>query len=118
MSNDHTIIIRFPGLNAADANNAAAELRRLMIDEEPANALNISQTREATDTQDMGGALTVIFGTPAAVAIASGLKAWLTKRGTRESRVEIVTPAGQVLATGSAADGIDVAEAVKALTRK
>ncbi len=100
-----TVLVRLQGLSTAEANQCAAELenqlRRVTRDQ-----VQIQRRKEREETQDFGATLVVILGTPAALAVAKGIRDFIAKSG---NRVVIETDSGKVVATGDAARNIDVA---------
>ena len=107
----HTAIIRFEGLSAAAAGQAAEELQRNLLRSARGMA-TIDLKKDRTDTQDFGATLVIVLGTPAALAIAKGIHDFISKHG---HRVTITTEHGRIIATGDGAKNIDVAQAVQAL---
>ncbi len=76
-----TYIITFDTADAADANRHAEELRQALLDASP----DVEAYRRRNDpyTQDFGGTLVLLLGTPAAVAVAKAIGDWLAlRRGT------------------------------------
>lgn len=108
------IKIHFEGLSIADANVASKELAQILT---PQTGENGSVTIERTDAsrQDMGATLVLVLGTPAAYAIAKGVRDYIAKRG---SRIIIETPEGKVIASGDAATNIDVAKTAAAIRNR
>ncbi len=80
----HVLKIHFAEIEEARASQYAPELRRFILDAAP--EVTVSQEREDPEAQDAGGALAVILGSSAVVALARGIKAWLELR-TRSSVV-------------------------------
>jgi hypothetical protein len=74
--------------------------------------VSIDQIKENEETQDFGGTLAVVLGTPFALALAKGVADFIAKQGCR---LVLETPDGRVIATGDAAANIDVASTVAAL---
>lgn len=83
--------IQFTNVTTAEANRYAAELRETLLNASP--DVQVMQQRDDSQSQDFGATLVLILGTPAIIAIAQGIKAWLEKRNS----VEItLNPNGQI----------------------
>lgn len=83
--------IHFSNVTTAEANRYAAELREALLDASP--DVGAIQQRDDPYSQDFGSTVVLILGTPAIIAVAQGIKAWLEKRND----VEIVLrPDGEV----------------------
>jgi len=100
--------IRFEDLTAADGNRAAAELQSMIED----SGIDAELVKDRQDTQDFGATLVLVLGTEAAVILAKAIYRYVSKRG---DKVVIETADGKVVATGSAAANIDIAQTVSAL---
>jgi hypothetical protein len=90
----HTYIITFDTVSAADANRYAEELRQALLDTSP--DVEVQRRRDDPRTQDFGGTLVLLLGTPAASAVVTAIGNWLAlrnrasitiKRGTDEQIV-------------------------------
>ena len=110
-TDERVLLIRFDDMTTADANRAAAELRK-QLRSTLGSRVSIDQIKENQETQDFGGTLAVVLGTPFALALAKGIRDYIARRGCR---VVLETPEGRVIATGDAAANIDVASTVAAL---
>jgi len=110
-TDERVLLIRFDNMSTADANLAAAELRK-KLRASMGSQVSIDQIKENEETQDFGGTLAVVLGTPFALALAKGVADYISKRGCR---VVLETPEGRVIATGDAAANIDVASTAAAL---
>lgn len=110
-TDDRVLMIRFDNMSVADANRAAVELRKQLRSKMGADVA-IDQVKENEETQDFGGTLAVVLGTPFALALAKGVRDYIAKRGCR---IVLETPSGKLIATGDAASNIDVASTVAAL---
>jgi hypothetical protein len=109
--------ITFEGLSSADANRAATELRRLML-ERVDDDLDASIHRADVDSQDAGQVLVLLFGSSAAIAIAEGIRAFLAKRPAQRDGFTIRTADGtEIVATGDAAGKLDAPALIAALNR-
>jgi hypothetical protein len=110
-ADERVLLIRFGDMSTADANRAADELRKQLRSKMGSN-VSIDRIKEDQETQDFGGTLAVVLGTPFAVALAKGVADYIAKRGCR---IVLETPQGKIIATGDAASNIDVASTVAAL---
>ena len=110
-TNDRVLLIRFDNMSVADANRAAVELRK-QLRSKMGPEVSIDQVKENEETQDFGGTLAVVLGTPFALALAKGVRDYIAKRGCR---IVLETPEGRLIATGDAAANIDVASTAAAL---
>jgi hypothetical protein len=89
------LIVHFPLTSLDEANVLAASLRDWLLDDVP--GIDIRRRRTDSSAQDFGASLVIILGTPAVLAIAKGIQAWLTKSGP-SAEMEIVTTKGKVTA--------------------
>ena len=110
-TDERVLLIRFDNMSTADANRAADELRR-QLRNTMGSEVSIDRIKENPETQDFGGTLAVVLGTPFALALAKGVRDYIAKRGCS---VVLETPEGRVIATGDAAANIDVASTAAAL---
>lgn len=110
-TDERVLLIRFDNMSTADANRAADELRR-QLRGAMGSEVSIDRVKENQETQDFGGTLAIVLGTPFALALAKGVRDYIAKRGCREV---LETPEGRVIATGDAAANIDVASTAAAL---
>ena len=76
----HTYIVTFEGVSAAEANRYAQELRNALLDATP--DIVVQRRRENPYTQDFGATLVLILGTPAAAAIIAAVGNWLKLRNS------------------------------------
>jgi hypothetical protein len=107
--------IMFDSRSSAEANRAASELRKMLLDNvDDRIAASIEKTDD--DTQDTGSVLVLLFGTSAAIAIAEGIRAYLAKRPEQRDHIMIKTADGnEIVATGEAASKLDAPALIKAL---
>ena len=106
------LVIKFEGVSAAEANQAAAALRDILLDRAGDEA-QVRLEKERLDTQDAGSTLVLILGSSSVVAVAQGLSLFISRF---KERIVIRTPEGaEVIATGVAARNIDAAAVAKAL---
>ncbi|MEJ2337241.1 MAG: hypothetical protein P8Y26_16640 [Gemmatimonadales bacterium] len=108
---ERVLLIRFDNMSPADANRAAAELRK-QLRSSMGSQVSIDRVKENEETQDFGSTLAVVLGTPFALALAKGVRDYIAKRGCR---IVLETPEGRLIATGDAAANIDVASTAAAL---
>lgn len=75
------VIIKFPGVTDDEANqfagNLSAELSEDIV------GVEATPARTRRDTQDFGATLVLLLGTASATAVATGIKNWLTRKGTK-----------------------------------
>lgn len=107
-----TFIIRFDGVSAAESNKYAASLRDRLLEACP--GIEVERRRDEPSAQDFGGTLAVVLGTPFVVALASALKAWVTR--TNASSLQVWTSQGMLVATNL--DSKDVPTIVRELQSK
>ena len=110
--------ITFGDRSVGEANRAATELRRMLLDHADGDVI-ASIEKENEDSQDAGSVLVLLFGTSAAVTIARGIQAFLAKRPAQRDGLTIRTADGdEVVATGEAACKLDAPALVQALRRQ
>jgi hypothetical protein len=97
------------GRAVREQNQSLNSLRGAILDNA---AADVCLKKISDETQDLGSALIVVLGTPAVVALFNGIQRWIDKHG---DRVVIETADGHVVATGSAAENINIAQTVSAL---
>ncbi len=104
---ENSYIVKFEGENVADANQCADELKTFLLEKSSDYDVEIKVDlhREDPTTQDFGGSLILILGTPAVLAVAKGISAWLSKRNT--SSVTITTKDGKIVAKNISAKGAE-----------
>jgi hypothetical protein len=101
--------VSFESLGIAAANQAAAELRQ-QLRRAVGGDVSINIVKERSDTQDFGATLVLVLGTPAAIAVAKGIRDFIAKRGDSI----VIQKDGTVIARGEAAAKIDAAAIVAA----
>jgi hypothetical protein len=107
--------ITFDGLKSAEANREVDDLRQALLGRVGDEVVASIETADA-DSQDVGQTLVLLFGAPAAVAIAQGIRAYLARRGDDRDRITITTIDGTVVvATGEAARKLDAAALIRAV---
>jgi hypothetical protein len=119
MAESISVLVSLDGLSLGRANLAVNELkdilRRNAVEQGVADLVTYEVLKEDKETQDFGATLLLILGTPAALAIATGLHNYISKSG---NTVVLRTRGGTVKARGDAAKNIDIAETVKALQQR
>lgn len=104
---DKTLVVHLTGSNARESNELAAEFQRIAAQ----HASQVKREKADASSQDLGSTLVLVFGSGAAIALAKGLADWL--RSHRKAKLEIRTPAGEVIATGlTSADAVRIVEIV------
>ena len=118
MNNEqHGVKITFVGVSAREASLAATELRTILVDV-VGDELAASLERDNQDALDAGSTLMLLFGTPAAIAIAAGIRAFLGKRPAYRDAIMIKTAEGdEFIAAGGGIDKLDAHALVEALQR-
>ena len=112
---DNELIISFEELTGAEAGVEAQRLQEVLLDSAP--GVNVTLKRERSDTMDMGATLVLLLGTPAVIAVAKGIAAYIKQRGSRPGKVAIE----QRNADGTSrvifidADSADIAKIAEAL---
>lgn len=111
MEDQKSVKIRFEGLSVADGNRCAAELRSQLLDE--MDDVEIEIEKDDPSTQDFGATLAIVLGTPAAIALAKGIAAYLSRAGTSIA----IEAGGKVVAKGiRGEDAARIAEAFSSAT--
>lgn len=106
----HEILISFPEVSPAQANRYAAELQDML--KQASSDVSVERIRSDPEAMDFGATLAVILGTPAAIALATAVKRWLARHGTK---LIVKTKNGEVLAENL--DSKDVAAIAAAFTQ-
>lgn len=102
--------IDFPGVSVAEANRLASELGEML---RGIPGVQVNQHRNSENTQDMGASLILLLGTPAVLAVAKGVEAYLKKR--HDAKITITGPQGEVRAENiTGKEAIALAEVFKA----
>lgn len=109
-------IVRFEGLSSAEASVEAQRLQEMLADASP--DIDVKLRRERAESMDLGATLVLLLGTPAIIAAAKGLAAFLGQRGKRAGNlvVERVGADGSVerfYFDGDSADAAKVAAALR-----
>jgi hypothetical protein len=117
-THEHEIVLTFPRCSVGEGNRLAVELQELLnrvaVTRGLRGSIRAKIAKNDDQQQDFGATLAIIFGTPAAVAIAKGIHDFIAAKG---HAVAIQTKEGTVIATGDAAKNIDIAETVNALSK-
>lgn len=102
-----TYKIHFEEVNAAQANQYAAQLREAILESSP--EVDAKIVKDSSITQDFGATIVLILGAPAVVIVAKGIADYLRRsRGT----ITIKTDDETVIATGlTGQDAARIAEA-------
>ena len=88
-------VLEFSGSSRAEASRLALSLRDAILDAEPSASV---ETRRSDDrSMDMGATLVLILGTPAAIAIAQGIKKWLARNNS--ASLTLRTSSGELMVT-------------------
>jgi hypothetical protein len=114
---DLAVRITFDELTRGEANRAVQDLRQALV--EPAGGEVVASVeKDDPESQDAGSTLVLLFGAPAAVALARGIRAYAARRSDARDRITIRTSDGtEVVATGEAARNLDAAALVRAARR-
>ena len=75
-----TLKIAFPGVSTSEAGSLAADLQQEI--EMMGEGVTVQRVRDNPDTQDFGATLLLVLGTPAVIALAKGIAAWMKRTGT------------------------------------
>jgi hypothetical protein len=84
MERNSQFIISFEGVSVGEANRLAQDLEN----ELKRNSVHVSRGREDVSSQDFGGTLIMLLGTPAVVAVAHALHAWAVRKNASALRIE------------------------------
>jgi hypothetical protein len=96
--------IRFEDLSLADAGIKAADLRETLLDASP--DVNVDLKKSDATTMDFGATLVLVLGTPAVLAIAKGISAYLARE--REGTL-VIEENGRVVFRGNSSDAAKIA---------
>lgn len=112
-SDSHRFEIKFEDLSPADASAHAADLREALLDASP--AVDVELKRSDAATMDFGATLVLVLGTPAVIAIAKGIAAFLARE---RAGTLVIEQDGRVVFKGNSSDAAKIAAALgeKALT--
>ena len=102
-----TFVIRFEDLSPAEAGVQAAALREALLDASP--DVQVDLNKADGETMDFGATLVLLLGTPAILAIAKGIAAYLARQRAGELVIE---HDGRVVFKGNSSDAARVAEAL------
>ena len=105
-SDQRAVTIRFEGVSLRDAGNKAKDLRQQLLD--ASSAVTVDVQKDDPSTMDFGATLILVLGTPAVLAIASGIADYIRRdRGTL-----VIEKDGRVVFRGSSGDAARIAEAL------
>jgi hypothetical protein len=104
-------IIRFDGLEAADAGRAAESLRRSLLEVDP--TIKAKRVRTDPEAMDFGVTLSIVLAAPAIIELAKGISNWLNR--THSSKLTVIASDGTVILENvSAREAADLAEKLQA----
>jgi hypothetical protein len=86
-------VVRFDGLEAADAGRAADGLRRSLQEVDP--TIQAARVRTDPAAMDFGTALEIVLAAPAIIELAKGISNWLAR--SHSSKVTVIGPDGTVI---------------------
>ena len=96
MTTEHQLTLSFEAADVAEANRFAAELAERLRDADA--PIDVRQMRADPNAQDFGATLVLVLGTPAVIALAKGVSAWLAMRPN--AKVTLKGRDGMVIASG------------------
>jgi membrane-associated two-gene conflict system component 1 (EACC1) len=96
MPTKHRLTLSFEGADVADANRFAAELAERLRDADA--PIDVRETRADPSAQDFGATLVLVLASPAVVALAKGVSAWLAMRPN--AKITLKGKDGTVIASG------------------
>ncbi|MBN3753693.1 hypothetical protein G3N95_12145 [Paraburkholderia sp. Tr-20389] len=101
-------LIRFEELSPAEAGAQAQILKDALLDTTPHVEARIE--RDRTESMDLGATLVLVLGTPAVIAIAKGLAAFMARE--REATL-VIECDGRVIFKGNSSDAAKIAKALQ-----
>jgi hypothetical protein len=96
MTTEYQLTLSFEGADVAEANRFASELAERLRDADA--PIDVRQTRADPKAQDFGATLVLVLGTPAVIALARGVSAWLAMRPN--AKVTLKGRDGTLIASG------------------
>jgi hypothetical protein len=108
---DQRLEISFEDCLPADAARFAQALEQQLREFGPSASITLK--KERADSQDFGATLVLVFGTPAAIALAKGVSAFLQRHSGASIRI---LKSGEVIAQNL--DSKDVARVAEAFAGK
>jgi len=102
------VVIRFEGLSPAEAGEQAQLLKDALLDTSPDVSTKVE--RLGGETMDLGTTLILVLGTPAIIAVANGLVAFMVRE--RKGKL-VIERDGRVVFEGNSSDAAKVAEALQ-----
>ena len=103
---ENEFLIRFEELSSAEAGVQAQILKEYLLDAAPDVSARVERTER--DNMDLGATLILVLGTPAILAIAKGIAAFVARE--RKGKL-IIEHDGTVVFEGNSSDAAKVAEA-------
>lgn len=86
MSHDIALAVRFPEFDLGEASQLAQSLREELLDEVAGASAEIR--KDDPTNQDFGATLVLMLGTPAIVALATGIATWI-RRNRKGCEIEV-----------------------------
>ena len=105
-----SVKIRFEDASVAEANVKVSRLRDAILEAVPDVQADV--VKDDPSTQDFGGTLVLVFGTPAAIALAKGIAKYLSRE---RGKIKIEADGG-IVAEGLS--GTDIARITEALSKR
>ena len=99
--------LHFEDLTPADAGFQAARLREALLDASP--DVDVDLRKDDPTTQDFGATLILALGTPAVIAVAKGIQAFLSRE--RQGTL-VIRQNGEVVFKGNSADAAKISAAL------
>jgi hypothetical protein len=116
MDDKNEFTLSFEGLDGAEGNNAAQSLKDTIVDLGERD-LSVTIKKDRESTQDFGATLVLVLGTQAAIAIASGIAAWMRRRADMTTVIIRDKHGNEVLKYNGEAKYLDKLIAVLKATR-
>lgn len=101
-------IFRFEGLSAAEAGQQAQMLRDALLASSPDVSATVVRSDE--EAMDLGATLILLLGTPALIAVAKGIGAYLARE---RPATLIIEKDGVVVFKGNSSDAAKIAQALQ-----
>ena len=79
-------IIKVQDVSVADSGVLLQDLREMILDSHPDVSAELK--RDDPEAQDFGATLALLLGTPALIAVAKGIEAWLKLHHSSKLRIE------------------------------
>jgi hypothetical protein len=112
---DHTekFELRFEGLSPDKAGPKAMDLRLELLDVSP--DISVSIVKDDATNQDLGATIVLILGTPAIIAVANGIAAYLKRD---RAKISIYKDGSVIAVDVSGNDAARIAEALGSMRKK